>query len=76
MKIPLRQRILNYLQREQGFINGGEIERLALSIGYKASNASRRCRELAEEQLLERKEEKGSVWYKAKSPTVELEEII
>ena len=64
-KIPLRLRILHYLERNDGWINGGEIERLAMSAGYKASNASRRCRELYEMKLIERREDK-SVWYRAK----------
>lgn len=66
MKLSLKKRIENYLRKAGGWINGGEIESLALSAKYKASNASRRCRELAEENILERKEEKGSVWYKYK----------
>jgi len=62
-------RILAYLRRQGNFRNGGEIERLAESSGYKASNASRRCRELENEGLIERKMVEGpktsSVWYRA-----------
>lgn len=47
------------------WIQGGELERLALSVGYKASNISRRARELAESGTLERRENsKGHVEYK------------
>lgn len=61
----LSVRIERYLKSNPGvWQNGGEIERLAMGIGYKASNASRRCRELAQEGTIERKEEKGSVWYR------------
>lgn len=35
-------------------LNGGEFERLAMSEGMKASNASRRCREMVEAGILER----------------------
>lgn len=48
-------------------MNGGEIERKAAAsktTNYKASNVSRRLRELAEDKEIERKEEKGSVWYR------------
>jgi hypothetical protein len=64
-KLSLAKRIENYLRKHPDtFFNGGEIERLSMSAGYKASNGSRRCREMVEEGILERKEEKGSVWYR------------
>lgn len=63
-KQSLKDRIEKYLQSRPGVkVNGGEIERLALSVGYKASNASRRCRELFNEGKIKRQEIKGSVWY-------------
>lgn len=66
----LKERILDYLSNTSDFVNGGEIERLAMEKGFKASNASRRLRELAEEGVLEREERKGkkrmSVWYRYK----------
>lgn len=65
-KISLRQRALNYLHNNGGWLNGGELERLALSVGYKASNVSRRLRELHEEGLLDRREIHGSVEYRYK----------
>lgn len=65
-KISLRNRMVDYLRKQEGWINGGELERLALSAGYKASNISRRARECAAEGILERKEERGSVLYKFK----------
>ena len=74
MKPSLKNRLLNYIRKQEGFINGGELERLAEQAGYKASNASRRARELSNEGLLERKVEKSlysktaSVWYKATTP--------
>lgn len=66
MKQSLRERILSYYRNHAGtFISGGEIERLvALNTTYKSSNAGRRCRELCEDGLLERKEVKGTVFYR------------
>jgi DNA-binding IclR family transcriptional regulator len=64
----LKSRILNYLNNQEGFCNGGTIEKLAEDAGYKASNASRRCRELVNEGKLQKKISRGqgkvaSVWY-------------
>lgn len=80
-KISLKQRIKNYMRRhEDEWINGGEIERLALENGYKGSTASRECRLLAEQGILQRKEERNSntniksVWYMI--PKRKLPEII
>lgn len=66
MKQSLRDRILAYYRKNAGtWISGGEIERLvALNTTYKSSNAGRRCRELCEDGLLERKEVKGTVFYR------------
>lgn len=72
MKKPgLKKRIESYLQQwkaydPQKWLNGGELERLAMNNGYKASNASRRCRELYNEEVIERRENaKGHVEYRA-----------
>ena len=68
-KLSLKERILKYIRNSEGFwINGGEIERLCLEHGYKASNGSRRCRELENEGLIKRHIIKGSVEYQAKPP--------
>lgn len=63
-KPSLSSRIEKYLRIKGCWINGGEIERLALLAGYKASNGSRRCRELENDRVIERKDEGGSVWYR------------
>jgi len=65
-KISLRERILEYYRKRPGiFVSGGEIERLvSQKTKYKSSNASRRLRELCEDNMLERKEEGGHVWYR------------
>ena len=66
MKKSLRERVLSYYRKNNGcWISGGEIERLvAQRTTYKASNASRRLRELREDGLLEAKEVKGTVFYR------------
>lgn len=68
MHKSLSERILNYLRNQRDFVNGGKIEELAMVAGYKASNASRRLRELCNDELIIREERKGqrvkSVWYK------------
>lgn len=68
-ELSLTERIKNYFaKRADTYINGRDIEELAMQAGYKASNASRRLRELAEEGYLDREERKGrkvkSVWYR------------
>ena len=67
--IGLKTRNLNYAEawyklNPEHWINGGEFERKAQEIGYKASNSSRRCRELYKEGKIDRKIENGSVWYR------------
>ncbi len=68
--ISLKGRIYNYISQWHGYdsrewVHGGAIENLAMEAGYKASNASRRCRELVAEGKIERKEnEKGHVMYR------------
>ena len=68
-ELSLIERIQRYFsQRADIWVNGRDIEELAMQAGYKASNASRRLRELAEEGFLDREERKGrkvrSVWYR------------
>ena len=49
MKSPsLQQRLVKYRRHTHGYINGGDLEKLAQENGYKASNASRRLRVLEE----------------------------
>lgn len=70
----LKSRLLAHLRKRNEWVNGGDLERAALNAGFKSSNASRRCRELENEGLLERKimkhptTGKRSVWYKATPP--------
>jgi DNA-binding transcriptional ArsR family regulator len=64
--MSLPKRILKFYQKHpHEWISGGAIERLvAEKTTYKASNASRRLRELREDNLLESKEMKGTVFYR------------
>lgn len=66
MKNSLRQRLLNYFIRNEGvWIPSGEIQRLVVErTKYTPSNATRRLRELAEEELLAVKQVKGHAWYR------------
>jgi hypothetical protein len=62
-------------EKYPNWINGGELEMFAVTQSYKASNGSRRCRELADEGTLERRINGKSVEYRylqkepQKSPT-------
>lgn len=62
--LSLKEQIVRNLGSQ--WVNGGWVERFALDRGYKASNGSRRARELANQGRIERKDEKGSVWYRRK----------
>lgn len=62
----LKKSIKHYVVNQARWVNGGELERFAEELGYKASNASRRARELAEDGIFERKIEKRTVWYRVK----------
>jgi len=71
MKKSLRERLLLYLQRHGGLVNGGQLEKLAEANGYKASTASRRLRELENDNFIEAeylptKHGSKSVWYRSK----------
>lgn len=68
-ELSLTERIKKYFARRPDiFVNGRDIEELSMNAGYKASNASRRLRELYEEGYLDRELRQGrrtkSVWYK------------
>lgn len=75
MEKSLRQRIYDYLREWHRidcirFIPGIEFEKYALEAGYKASNASRRLRELEQEGFVEKRETiKGHVEYRYKPET-------
>lgn len=69
--MSLRQQLLDYLKGRNCFVIKGDLERYANTLGHYGDNASRRLRELAEDNEIEseiRKNEKGLrlVWYKIK----------
>ena len=69
-KESLKEKIVEYLISRTGhWVNGGEIEKLAMTMTkrYKASCASRRCKDLLNEGIIIKKIEKGSVWYRYKT---------
>jgi len=48
----LKHSLYLYLKaRQETWINGGELEKYAEGLGFKGSNASRRCRELVGEKI-------------------------
>ena len=64
-KTSLKNQILNRLKEFEGkWIHKGRIEERSKEWGYLAENGNRRCRELCEDGIIERKEEKGSVLYR------------
>ena len=66
-KPSLKIRLALFAQEKYpNWINGGEFEIFATTLGYKASNGSRRCRELADENTLERRINGKSVEYRYK----------
>lgn len=65
MKEGLKKKILNRLKDFEGlWVHKGRIEERSKEWGYLAETGNRRCRELAEDGIIEKKEEKGSVLYK------------
>lgn len=56
MKESIKQKILFYLTEKRDWVYGGLIEDfIRQTDGHKASNASRRCRELEDEGKVERR---------------------
>jgi len=64
-KPSLKIRIVDFAKEKYpNWINGGEYEVFSISLGFKASNGSRRCRELADEGTFERRMNGKSVEYR------------
>lgn len=69
MKESLKNRLVDYLRRNGGWVASGELERLVKEhTTYTASNATRRLREAVNEGLLEVKHVRGHSHYKIKTP--------
>lgn len=60
----LKNKILQRLKDFGAWVHKGQIETRVKEWGFLADNGNRRCRELCEDGLIEKKEEKGSVWYR------------
>lgn len=52
MKKSLSERLLNYIRKQETWVASGQLQRLAMENGYTPSNASRRLRELENDNLL------------------------
>jgi hypothetical protein len=65
MKLSLQQRIVDYLKQQHPlYAHKGDIERLAMGLGYLGDNAGRRCRELERNGVIRRMLNKnGEVMY-------------
>lgn len=68
MKQSLKERIITFLRSYPDWHNGGEIEKLAMNVGYKGSTAGRELRYLTNEGKILSEVRKGkrvkSAWYK------------
>lgn len=65
-KPSLISRIESYAKKNPFWISGSSYEKLAMEANFKASNCSRRLRELCVAGILERREVKGHVEYRYK----------
>lgn len=68
-KLTLVDRIERYMNRKGEWICGGEIQKLAASIGFEPQNAGRRLRELVNDGILQVEYRKGQnkvlvAWYR------------
>ena len=71
IKISLKEKIIIFAKSKYPrYVNGGAFELLALNEGKKGSNGSRRCRELANEGVFERRMNGKSVEYRLKTVEV------
>lgn len=64
-KPSLKTRLTLYAKEKYpAWINGGELEMFAVTLNFKASNGSRRCRDLVTEGTFERRMSGKSVEYR------------
>jgi len=59
----LKNQIQHYIREQGGWVPGSKIEDLARTLGYKSSNAGRRCRELVNAGVLDREIRNRQVHY-------------
>lgn len=65
-KTSLKIKIYDRLKEFGGWVHKGQIETRVKEWGYLADNGNRRCRELCESGLIEKKEENGVTLYRYK----------
>lgn len=65
-EISLKNKILQRLKDVGIWVHKGRIEERVKEWGYLSENGSRRCRELCESGLIEKRYVKGSVEYRYK----------
>jgi len=63
--MSLKEEIVNFLKAKNQWVHSGDIEKLSFSLGYKAANGGRRCRELFNSGTIEKEIRNGSVWYRS-----------
>jgi hypothetical protein len=66
MKESLKSKLFTHLvEKYPAWVHGGSLERYAMELGFMASNASRRCREMAKSGTIEhRYNERHEVEYR------------
>lgn len=69
----LKNRIANYLQKQETWVASGRIQELASADYRSPQNAGRRCRELVAEGILEVEYRKGHAWYRFKGENIKPE---
>ena len=74
MKLALKNKIADRLKLLGGWVHKGRIEERSKEWGYLAETGDRRCRELVNEGILEKKEERGSVLYRYAKNEIKKEE--
>ena len=74
--ISLKDRITKYVYNHDGWVHKGKLGRMAVvEWGYENENMGRRCRELVNEGIFERRIEKGCVEYKCEILPFHLKEL-
>ena len=63
----LKPQLIDYMESQDGWVHSGDLERLALYVGYKASTAGRMLRKMRENRELEQKLVNRSVVYRIKT---------
>ncbi|OPZ94120.1 MAG: hypothetical protein BWY74_00827 [Firmicutes bacterium ADurb.Bin419] len=62
--MSLKKQLIIYLKNRREYISKAEIEQFGESLGFLGDNVARRCRELQNEGVFERKKQGKSIAYK------------